>query len=91
MINWLKKLFSKKERALYYDVVISNDDAKELEYYWESLYYHSSSKMKFRKQLFPSLIKKGLRFYSDSGILFEVTKVMADGGTIHAKRISDEN
>ena len=33
MINWLKKLFSKKERALYYDVVISNDDAKELEYY----------------------------------------------------------
>ena len=47
MINWLKKLFSKKERALYYDVVISNDDAKELEYYWESLYYHSSSKMNF--------------------------------------------
>lgn len=90
MINWLKKLFSKKEKALYYDIVISNDDAKELEYYWESLYYYSSSKMKFRKQLFPSKIKKGLLFYSDSGIPFEVTKIMADGGTLYAKRTINE-
>lgn len=86
MFNWLRKIF-KKELAVNYHVVISNENAKELEYYYEPLYYFNKNKMEFRKWLFPSIVKKGLIFLSDSGIPFEITKVAADGKTINAKRV----
>lgn len=94
MFNWFKKFFNKfkLEHGINYHVIISKKDADELEYYWESLYSATKkNEMEFRKKLFPSMVKKGLIFYSDSGISFIITKIMADGNTFYAKRYSDES
>lgn len=100
MFKWLLKIFNKTyfEKKRNYHVIISKEDAQELEYYWESLYAVPNKKsipnkksMEFRKNLLPSKIQIGYIFNSDSGIPFKITNIMADGLTIKAKRYSNES
>ena len=94
MFKWLLKIFNKTyfEKKRNYHVIISKEDAQELEYYWESLYTVPNKKsMEFRKNLLPSKIQIGYIFNSDSGIPFKITNIMADGLTIKAKRYSNES
>ena len=93
MFKWLLKIFNKTyfEKKRNYHVIISKEDAQELEYYWESLYAVPNKSMEFRKNLLPSKIQIGYIFNSDSGIPFKITNIMADGLTIKAKRYSNES
>lgn len=85
MFGFLRNPFKKIEESINYHVIISKEDADELEYYLEVMYNNPKGK-EFRKYLKPSMVKKGYIFYTDSGVSFIVTSTMADGITIKAKR-----
>lgn len=83
MIQFLKKLFEKKK---LYNIFISLQDGAELENYWETPLYKEDNGYRFIKYLTPSTVKNGLIFYSDSGVKFQVSRVI-DASSLNAKRI----
>lgn len=77
------------ERKLVYSVRISKIDAKESEYYADTLYpiNNNENEMIMKVKLKPSKVKKGLVFFSNVGLMFRITSINVNKGIIKAERV----